>query len=118
MGSKFWRKIFFKDLKYKCGGSHFCNKPFGKHGVKHKVTPYELHIGGQVKLSNREIMEVVNTNLYAGGLKLSDVWRKGSQRTKSKVWSIFQNLYDSAEPVTKPISEFDLEMAEWPNGLK
>ena len=75
MGSKFWRKIFFQDLKSKnhskSGGSHFCNKPFGKYGIKHKVaTPYELQIGGQVKLSSREIknnlMKVVNTNLYAG----------------------------------------------------
>ncbi|XP_024044701.1 uncharacterized protein LOC107174952 [Citrus sinensis] len=46
------------------GGTHFCNKPFktllNKYSITHKVaTPYHPQTSGQVEISNREIMQIL-----------------------------------------------------------
>ena len=49
------------------GGSHFCNKLFNglleKYGVRHNVsTPYHPQTSGQVRVSNREIKQILSKN--------------------------------------------------------
>ena len=52
------------------GGSHFCNRQFdallSKYGVHHRVaTPYHPQTSGQVEVSNREIMKILERTVNA-----------------------------------------------------
>jgi len=63
------------------GGSHFVNKQFtnllSKYGVNHRIaTPYHPQTSGQVKISNRELKNIlektINSSRKDWALRLDD----------------------------------------------
>ena len=73
------------------GGSHFCNKLFKglleKYGVRHNVaTPYHPKTSGQVKVSKRDIKQILSKMVNANRTD----WSRRHDDSLLAYWTIYK----------------------------